>query len=555
MERKKSWKKSLALALAAVFMLPVIAIIVSACGDKVYHKVTFYSDDRQTVLGYVKVEDGKEAKFRTPTKESGKKLYFEFVNWVDEEGNVADLTEVKEDMVVYATFVEKYVPYHLTKPAQVTVVREGDALQDGAEIHYDDKLRISYTASAGYVVTTFQVNGEDFTSGNNFVVKGNVEIVYREERQLVVEFLGPNGEVLVEQKIGESGKAEAINPDCGEYRLLQWDFDFNKTVTQYTQIQGIFVKESEKIDGVTATAFSAGEYDAGGISLTLSQECEVYTLLQEYVSNYMEQEVTLPTTLTCSFSIPEQNVDNWGKLEWGDVPYETLWTFTGEGEPFTEGFSIWAGVFVFPSNVDIEQEMTGDAMMVSTFNVKASNLGFDNLFFVVQADESVAEDISSMKCSFYKHIYGIKDRPEVKGVDRIEGISLTRPQRMAINEQEEWITEVEKDSAIHNVMKEQWGMEEVPTTLKLTVTEIADVDEYDRQYYGDGIDWTILLSVKDTEETLWVGWYEYYELDIIVLDAVGWGLDVSRIYVLYDETAQKYFFYKSFSCIDLVETA
>ena len=71
------------MALAVVLLLPVFALLLSACSGKadnaVYHTVTFYSDDKTTVLSTVKVKDGEEAVFvGTPTKASTNRYTYEF---------------------------------------------------------------------------------------------------------------------------------------------------------------------------------------------------------------------------------------------------------------------------------------------------------------------------------------------------------------------------------------------------------------------------------------------------------------------------------------------
>lgn len=83
MIHKKIFSKTFAMALAVVLLLPVFALLLSACGGKadnaVYHTVTFYSDDKTTVLSTVKVKEGEEAVFvGTPTKTPTNRYTYEF---------------------------------------------------------------------------------------------------------------------------------------------------------------------------------------------------------------------------------------------------------------------------------------------------------------------------------------------------------------------------------------------------------------------------------------------------------------------------------------------
>lgn len=218
MTQKKSFSKSLALSLALILVLPMIALIVSACGSKTYHKVTFYDEDKETILRYVKVEDGKTAKYTAelPTKAGDQTYRFVFKNWVDENGVLADLTDIQEDKSVYASYRQEYVEYTLTKPAQVTVRKGGSALANGDTLHYGDEIVITYTETAGKHMTAFKLNGDNIKNGTLYMVKGNVEIVYQEmgegetptpSTKYTVKFLGPTGAVVASQDVEKKWKS------------------------------------------------------------------------------------------------------------------------------------------------------------------------------------------------------------------------------------------------------------------------------------------------------------------------------------------------------------
>ena len=50
-------------------------------------------------------------------------------------------------------------------------------LSNGARLYSGDKLKITFTASSGYAISTHTVNGSVFTSGGTYTVSGNVSVV------------------------------------------------------------------------------------------------------------------------------------------------------------------------------------------------------------------------------------------------------------------------------------------------------------------------------------------------------------------------------------------
>ena len=73
-----------------------------------YYDVYFYNHDG-VLISQKEVEDGKVAYCSTPTKSSDQYHIYEFDNWEDLDGSDAtqDLTSVKNDMIVKATFNAK----------------------------------------------------------------------------------------------------------------------------------------------------------------------------------------------------------------------------------------------------------------------------------------------------------------------------------------------------------------------------------------------------------------------------------------------------------------
>ncbi len=160
---------------ALFFVIPAAA--------RIFHKVKFCLDDG-TVLQTVRVEDGKTAIYKgeLPTQDADSRFTYEFSCWVGEDRvEIVDLSEVKEDMVVYAYFKKEWIKYSLSVPEHVGVTKDGAPLTQDSVIYYGDEIVISYTETAGHHKTVFKVNGEDVDNGATITVRGNVEIVYEEE--------------------------------------------------------------------------------------------------------------------------------------------------------------------------------------------------------------------------------------------------------------------------------------------------------------------------------------------------------------------------------------
>lgn len=185
MKQKKSFSQMFVITLATVLLLVMIValfFVIPAAG-RIYHKVKFCLDDG-TVLQTVRVEDGKTAKYKgdLPTQDADSRYTYTFQCWVGEDRvEIVDLSEVKEDMTVYAYFKKEWIKYSLTIPENVSVTKDGTPLTEESAIYYGDEIVISYTETVGHHKTIFKVNGEDVDNGTTITVRGNVEIVYEEE--------------------------------------------------------------------------------------------------------------------------------------------------------------------------------------------------------------------------------------------------------------------------------------------------------------------------------------------------------------------------------------
>lgn len=100
------------------------------------------------------------------------------------KGNTTSLTILK-----YGETTVWGKPYTLTTNiganTSVTITRiespnqhaSTGALQNGSTIYHGDILKITASANSGYNLSTFTVNGSNFTNGNTITIAGNVSIV------------------------------------------------------------------------------------------------------------------------------------------------------------------------------------------------------------------------------------------------------------------------------------------------------------------------------------------------------------------------------------------
>ena len=98
-------KKFLMLLCAICFMFPMALVGCDQTPPPTYYDVYFYNHDG-VLISQKEVEDGKVAYCSTPTKSSDQYHIYEFDNWEYLDGSDAtqDLTSVKNDMIVKATF-------------------------------------------------------------------------------------------------------------------------------------------------------------------------------------------------------------------------------------------------------------------------------------------------------------------------------------------------------------------------------------------------------------------------------------------------------------------
>ena len=534
MTQKKSFSKSLALSLALILVLPMIALIVSACGSKTYHKVTFYDEDKETILQYVKVEDGKTAKYTAelPTKAGDQTYRFVFKNWVDENGVLADLTDIQEDKSVYASYRQEYVEYTLTKPAQVTVRKGGSALANGDTLHYGDEIVITYTETAGKHMTAFKLNGDNIKNGTLYMVKGNVEIVYQEmgegatptpSTKYTVKFLGPTGAVVASQDVEKNGKATMPDYNSSEYKLLNWDFDFDAVVEQDTTVKGYFVKNSEIVEG--AEFIVSGELQNTVLSISVSKTSDLYKILQSQFGDGAE----IPTSFDLMVTNADSTISNNDRIEWGEISYK----IDLGNESLNLGF--WAGYF--------------EGANVLSINIAGLGTDYDNIY--------LTQD-SSGACGVYKNVYGIVGPKKIEGLDqdKIEGASVVANFEDLNSIGSVLTLNLEKGSVMYNIASKEFGTNELPTSIELTISSARsgiDIEEWEKRNYGK-VDYVVTFKNEVLNIEFDFGCYTWIGHNhILVINSSSLGLGVSNVFILIRQGATEHYAYTALTNFDLIE--
>lgn len=102
--------------------------------------------------------------------------------------------EITGELVV--TYTEEKIAYVVGDlPKQVTILdSENNKVESGATLLYDDIITITYTPTAGFIMSEFEVSGaypvEGLGAGENkYIVRGNISVVYSEIENPDIEYL------------------------------------------------------------------------------------------------------------------------------------------------------------------------------------------------------------------------------------------------------------------------------------------------------------------------------------------------------------------------------
>ncbi len=112
-----------AILVTAILLVVVIVLTFNtgSSGSKpekpdVEFSVSFYDEDKETLLKTVTVKEGESAEAETPTKESTQNFVYIFSNWTFEDGTDAteSLASVTKNLTVYAKYTESDRIYIVT---------------------------------------------------------------------------------------------------------------------------------------------------------------------------------------------------------------------------------------------------------------------------------------------------------------------------------------------------------------------------------------------------------------------------------------------------------
>lgn len=118
------------------------------------YSVSFYQDDKETLLKEVKVKKNGKAETDAPTKDSTKFFSFDFSNWTLENGDdaTANLSNVTENLKVYAKYTQSMRKYSVQfcQPDGKNITSQTVDAGQGCNLNFsfdyptDDKLQYQF---------------------------------------------------------------------------------------------------------------------------------------------------------------------------------------------------------------------------------------------------------------------------------------------------------------------------------------------------------------------------------------------------------------------------
>lgn len=90
-------------------------------------------------------------------------------------------------------------------------------LSSGARLYYNDKLKITFTPSTNYAISTHTVNGSTFSSGNTYTVTGNVSV--KATAQVLASSVG-----ATDANVGSTSTVTVTKYNSSYYHSLQYKF-------------------------------------------------------------------------------------------------------------------------------------------------------------------------------------------------------------------------------------------------------------------------------------------------------------------------------------------
>ena len=269
----------------------------------------------------------------------------------------------------------------------ITVKRGSSTLSNGAILLAGDSLVITFGTSTGYILTTYTVNGNTFTSGNTYSVNGNVTV--KSEATLATYTLTIN-----------QGTGTSISVKKGSTALT------NNATIYYGDSLTISIKANTGYSLTTNTVngnnFTSGTYTVTGATAVVA------------VASVLYYTITIPTVNNCSFSVlrtssPLQGANTGALANNSRIYYNDIISITAETSP---GYGLSAltvnkAPFENGGSVTVNNNITISATVIVTTTYKLR---------ITQKDDSGTGELITVRNG---------DTPVVTGDSIIEGSQLT----------------------------------------------------------------------------------------------------------------------------------
>ncbi len=371
------------------------------------YSVEFRDEDKLTPLDTQSVEWGKPASTSVvPSKDGGLIYIYTFDTWVDEQGEEVDLSSIKQDMVVYASYTAEYIEYSFNLPDHVTVTfisgnstHTSDTLTKDDKLYYGDRVRVSYVSSVGYTRTKFKVGENVIEPGQTAVevtILGNLTIEYEEAINVYKMGEIPSGVTVTRQ---EGGSDVHTGDDITHFEKLTIHYDLREGYSLIDfKVNGIKVSNDyvHTVEGQFSITFveSINKYSLGeipeGVTVTKNGvELSSNTELEHGDEIEISYKLSTGKHLT-RFAVNGKEVNNNYKLV---VKKEVSIEFIEDYDTF-EMLAIPKGVTV--TRVGGQQVHEGDTITYNeTLTVAYSLLeGYHRTTFVV-AGNSIDKQLTS----------------------------------------------------------------------------------------------------------------------------------------------------------------
>ena len=203
------------------------------------YKITFYNDDKTTVLGDSEVEYGENADdtYINPVKAEDETYTYTFIGWTDEDGNTDNLNNVTENRNVYAKYAPVYKEYSIK-----FVNEDGSLVEEKTDYHYGDNIVLptepTKDADAEYTYTFagWTDNNGEIVDLNDITVTENTTFTAKydktKNKYKITFYNDDKTEILgdTEVEYGENADSSSIVPTKNDEN--GYSFTFEKWVNE-----------------------------------------------------------------------------------------------------------------------------------------------------------------------------------------------------------------------------------------------------------------------------------------------------------------------------------